>query len=78
MLHSYFISRTVTMSAKAIREVTGKNLLNKCLESGVAATAKFASVDASTDWDALLQDNPWLKTEVNWRLVFECDLIPKY
>lgn len=51
------------MSAKAIREVTGKNLLNKCLESGVAATAKFASVDASTDWDALLQDNPWLKTE---------------
>ncbi|CAG7729954.1 unnamed protein product, partial [Allacma fusca] len=51
------------MSAKAIREATGKIILNKALASVPSyAQGQFASVDASTNWDTLVNENPWLKT----------------
>lgn len=54
------------MSAKAIREATGKDLLNRLLESGSgAARCKFAAVNESTDWNELVANNPWLQTEVS-------------
>ena len=53
------------MSAKAVNEASGKNLLNKVLTGTAAAKCRFASVNKDTDWNSLLQDNPWLKTEVS-------------
>lgn len=56
------------MSAKAIREATGKELINKYLEGGDAlgvAKSRFASVTETTDWAQLLADNPWLETTVS-------------
>ena len=53
------------MSAKAIREVQGKAFLNAFLEPGVAVTSRFVSVTADTDWNALVSQHPWLKTEVS-------------
>lgn len=50
------------MSAKAIREVTGKRLLNGSLTT--CARSKFAAVDESTNFDHLVRDNPWLLQEV--------------
>lgn len=47
------------MSAKAIREASGKQLLNRVLTT--CSKSKFASVDESTDYEQLLQQNPWLK-----------------
>ena len=51
------------MSTKAIYEVTGKKLLNKFLGS-TAAECRCVSVDANTDWDALISNNRWLEIEV--------------
>ena len=51
------------MSAKAINEASGKELLNKFLE-GTAIKNRFASVKEDVNWTQLVQDNPWLKTEV--------------
>lgn len=52
------------MSAKAIREATGKDLINSHLGLGTAAAfCKFASVNESVDWDELVRSNPWLITE---------------
>ncbi|GAB0093892.1 ATP-citrate synthase [Sergentomyia squamirostris] len=50
------------MSAKAIREATGKELINKYLtpNSG-AAQCQFVSVDQTTNWIDLLTKNPWLQ-----------------
>lgn len=53
------------MSAKAIREATGKDLLNRLLDtSSGAARCKFAAVNESTNWNELIANNPWLQTEV--------------
>lgn len=53
------------MSAKAIREATGKDLLNRLLDtSSGAARCKFAAVTESTNWNELIANNPWLQTEV--------------
>lgn len=53
------------MSAKAIREATGKDLINRHLPAGTAAVkSSFASVDEGTNWDELLMKEPWLKTQV--------------
>lgn len=52
------------MSAKAIREATGKDLLNRHLPEGSAAFCKFASVDENTNWGELEAAHPWLKTQV--------------
>lgn len=62
------------MSAKAIREVTGKTLLNNNLPSGVCATCRFASVCQDTEWEDLVNNNPWLKTE---KLVVKPDQLIK-
>ena len=55
------------MSAKAINEATGKNLLNNCLSGAAHVNCRFASVDQSTNYDKLAQQNPWLLTEVSER-----------
>lgn len=53
------------MSAKAIREATGKDIINRHLaasgEHG-AAKCRFASVDETTQWPQLVADHPWLET----------------
>lgn len=56
------------MSAKAIREATGKELINKYLEGGDAlgvAKSRFASVTETTEWNQLLSEHPWLATTVS-------------
>lgn len=54
------------MSAKAIREASGKDLINKNLiQSGGAAKCRFASVDETTNWDNLVATHPWLETTVS-------------
>lgn len=52
------------MSAKAIREATGKDIINRHLagDDHGAAKCRFASVDESTQWSQLVADNPWLET----------------
>ncbi|KAF4524526.1 hypothetical protein B566_EDAN002798 [Ephemera danica] len=63
------------MSAKAIREATGKALLNQHLPSDCgAAQCRFASVDEDTKWEALATSNPWLKNE---KLVVKPDQLIK-
>ncbi|XP_070566811.1 ATP-citrate synthase-like [Ptychodera flava] len=62
------------MSAKAIREATGKDLLLKYLSCDVAAKNKYAIVTEDTDWDVLVQQHPWLNTE---RLVVKPDQLIK-
>lgn len=53
------------MSAKAIREATGKDILNRFLVNGAgAAHCRFASVDETTKWDQLVISNPWLESTV--------------
>ena len=58
------------MSAKAINEATGKNLLNNCLSGAAHVNCRFASVDHATNYDKLAQQNPWLLTEVSERDIF--------
>lgn len=54
------------MSAKAIREATGKDILNRLLDSNSgAATSRFASVSSETNWTDLVAANPWLETSVS-------------
>lgn len=63
------------MSAKAIREASGKDLINRNLSSGTAAAkCQFASVTEGTDWTELLASNPWLQTE---KLVVKPDQLIK-
>ena len=59
------------MSAKAIREAKGKQLLGKCLSS-VIAPVQLASYYASVSWDNLVSTNPWLLTQ---KLVVKLGLI---
>lgn len=55
------------MSAKAIREATGKDILNRLLDKNSgAATSRFASVTSETNWSTLLAENPWLETTVSY------------
>lgn len=51
------------MSAKAIREQTGKELLGKYLSHGTVS--RFAVVTEETNWDTLTAQNPWLLKEVS-------------
>lgn len=54
------------MSAKAIREATGKDILNLHLgDVAGAAPCKFASVTEETNWNELVKNNPWLETTVS-------------
>ena len=51
------------MSAKAIYEGKGKALLNQFL-TGEAMKNRFAIVEENVNWNQLVQDNPWLNTQV--------------
>ncbi|KAM5212749.1 ATP-citrate synthase isoform 1-T1 [Hipposideros larvatus] len=53
------------MSAKAISEQTGKELLYKyiCTTSAIQNRFKYARVTPDTDWAHLLQDHPWLLSQ---------------
>ncbi|XP_042203092.1 ATP-citrate synthase-like isoform X2 [Homarus americanus] len=62
------------MSAKAIREVTGKAILNNNLPSQVCAACRFVPVTDDTNWDDLVRDHPWLRTE---KLVVKPDQLIK-
>lgn len=56
------------MSAKAIREATGKELINKFLEGGNeigVSKSRFASVNEQTDYSQLVAAHPWLETTVS-------------
>lgn len=56
------------MSAKAIREATGKDILNRLLASDAgAARCRFAAVNSETNWDELRASNPWLETTVSYK-----------
>lgn len=53
------------MSAKAISEATGKDIINRNLAPLTSAVkCRFASINENTKWEDLVQDNPWLKSEV--------------
>ncbi|XP_018561698.1 ATP-citrate synthase isoform X2 [Anoplophora glabripennis] len=63
------------MSAKAIREATGKDIINRQLAGNTAAAScRFASVDSDTKFSELVANNPWLKTE---KLVVKPDQLIK-
>lgn len=63
------------MSAKAIREATGKDLINRKFPSGTQAVKlRFATVTEKTNWADLVVDHPWLKTE---KLVVKPDQLIK-
>ena len=55
------------MSAKAISEAKGKELLNKFLE-GTAMINKVATVKGDVNWNQLVADNPWLNEQVCCRV----------
>ena len=58
------------MSAKAIREATGKDLLNRLLSSNSgAAKCRFASVEETTVWADLISNNPWMETSVSSKII---------
>lgn len=60
------------MSAKAIREATGKDILNRLLDgkSG-AAQCRFASVTPETNWGKLVDENQWLLNTVSIFFVYK-------
>ena len=62
------------MSAKAIREATGKELINKYLEGsneiGVSKS-RFSSVNETTNWSQLVTEHPWLETTVSKMLYID-------
>lgn len=63
------------MSAKAIREATGKRILNKALsDQPYFAQCKFASVDSDNSLDKAESENPWL---ANTPLVVKPDQLIK-
>ena len=63
------------MSAKAIREASGKDLINRHLPAGTAAVkCQFASVTEGAGWTELLSNNPWLKTQVKERFISKLDV----
>ncbi|XP_057322341.1 ATP-citrate synthase [Microplitis mediator] len=63
------------MSAKAIREATGKDLINRKLGNGTAAAkCRFVAIDETTNWSTIASENPWLKTE---KLVVKPDQLIK-
>lgn len=54
------------MSAKAITEATGKDILNRHLNAYGAGveTCRFATVNVKTDWSQLAVEHPWLLNTV--------------
>ncbi|GFY55074.1 ATP-citrate synthase [Trichonephila inaurata madagascariensis] len=62
------------MSAKAITEATGKSLLSKFLCSSSVVKSQFAVVDENSDWQQVVEENPWLLKE---KLVVKPDQLIK-
>lgn len=59
------------MSAKAIREATGKDIINRHIGANAgAAQSQFASVNEATNWNELVASNPWLETSVSFFFFF--------
>jgi ATP citrate (pro-S)-lyase len=59
------------MSSKAIREASGKDLINRNLPNGTAAAkCQFAAVTENTDWEELISRNPWLQTQVICKFIY--------
>jgi hypothetical protein len=52
------------MSAKAIYECDGKTLLSKYLDSTSYVQNRFITITKDSNWDELIEKNPWLKQEV--------------
>ncbi|KPP72842.1 ATP-citrate synthase-like [Scleropages formosus] len=75
---SVFVERFLrhAMSAKAISEQTGKELLYKyiCTSAALHNRFKYARVGCDTDWERLTQEHPWLLAE---RLVVKPDQLIK-
>lgn len=61
------------MAAKAIHEACGKNLLNKFLNA-TCSPSKFVTVNESTNFDQIVRDHDWLKTD---KLVVKPDQLIK-
>lgn len=61
------------MSAKAISEAKGKELLN-CFLDGAAMVNQVASVTVDVNWNQLMADHPWLTTQ---KLVVKPDQLIK-
>lgn len=54
------------MSARAIWEATGKDVINRNLNySNGVVKCRFAVYDQSLTWTQLVQQEPWLETEVS-------------
>ena len=51
------------MSAKAIREVDGKRLLNQPLKASHFVSARVISIDENTRWSDVAAQHPWTKQE---------------
>lgn len=63
------------MAAKAIREATGKDLINRKLSPGTkAAKCRFAPITENTNWTDIANEHPWLKIE---KLVVKPDQLIK-
>lgn len=56
------------MSAKAIYETDGKSLLSKCFQNTCYIKNKFVVVVHDTNWDVIVQENPWIASEVSYIL----------
>lgn len=53
------------MSSKAIYEATGKEILKRNLgDTKVASLIRFAEITPSSDFENVLQENPWLSNMV--------------
>ncbi|KAK3591986.1 hypothetical protein CHS0354_031493 [Potamilus streckersoni] len=61
------------MSAKAIHEAKGKELLNTFLKDE-AVKNRFVVIQEEVNWDKVLQENPWVSTE---KLVVKPDQLIK-
>ncbi|KAK1124405.1 hypothetical protein K0M31_006765 [Melipona bicolor] len=63
------------MSAKAIREATGKDLINRKLPPGTnAVKCRFVSITENTNWADVVNEYPWVQTE---KLVVKPDQLIK-
>ncbi|KAL9966324.1 hypothetical protein ACROYT_G024378 [Oculina patagonica] len=62
------------MSAKAIYETDGKSLLAKWFQNTCYVKNKFAVVVHDTNWDEIVQENPWIASE---KLVVKPDQLIK-
>ncbi|XP_071961776.1 ATP-citrate synthase-like [Antedon mediterranea] len=62
------------MSAKAIYEVTGKELITSNIENADVAKNRYATITPDCDWDKITAEHPWLLTE---KLVVKPDQLIK-